>query len=90
MISVPPNVQYQLGDAIGVIADSDFWEKWDTLVDVRVIFNSMIYMALVKPCVGFGLPSDTRHSANQQWCASSGAFYFQEMASSLSVRPVVH
>lgn len=35
MISVPPNIQYQLGDAIGIIADSDFWERWDTLVDVR-------------------------------------------------------
>ncbi|KAG8532062.1 uncharacterized protein KY384_003699 [Bacidia gigantensis] len=33
MISVPPNVQNQLGDAISVIADSDFWERWDTLVD---------------------------------------------------------
>ncbi|KAL9608180.1 MAG: hypothetical protein Q9167_006970 [Letrouitia subvulpina] len=33
MISVPANIQYQLGDAIGVIADSDFWERWDTLVD---------------------------------------------------------
>ena len=36
MISVPPNIQYQLGDAISVIADSDFWERWDTLVDVRL------------------------------------------------------
>ena len=35
MVSVPPNIQYQLGDAIGVIANSDFWERWDTLVDVR-------------------------------------------------------
>ena len=35
MISVPPNIQYQLGDAIGIIADSDFWKQWDTLVDVR-------------------------------------------------------
>ncbi len=35
MISVPSNIQYQLGDAIGVIANSDFWEGWDTLVDVR-------------------------------------------------------
>jgi exportin-2 (importin alpha re-exporter) len=34
MISVPPNIQSQLGDAIGVIADSDFWTRWDTLVDV--------------------------------------------------------
>ena len=34
MISVPPSIQSQLGEAIGVIADSDFWERWDTLVDV--------------------------------------------------------
>ena len=34
MISVPPNIQSQLGDAVGIIADSDFWQKWDTLVDV--------------------------------------------------------
>lgn len=33
MISVPPSMQTQLGDAISVIADSDFWERWDTLVD---------------------------------------------------------
>ncbi|KAL9627235.1 MAG: hypothetical protein Q9164_007665, partial [Protoblastenia rupestris] len=33
MISVSSNIQYQLGDAIGVIADSDFWQRWDTLVD---------------------------------------------------------
>jgi len=34
MISVPPVIQSQLGEAISVIADSDFWERWDTLVDV--------------------------------------------------------
>ncbi|GAB7353432.1 hypothetical protein MBLNU459_g3901t1 [Dothideomycetes sp. NU459] len=33
MISVPPTIQTQLGEAISVIADSDFWERWDTLVD---------------------------------------------------------
>ncbi|KAL8781720.1 MAG: hypothetical protein Q9203_000161 [Teloschistes exilis] len=33
MINVPSNIQYQLGDAVGVIADSDFWRRWDTLVD---------------------------------------------------------
>ncbi len=35
MVSVPANIQYQLGNAIGGIANSDFWEKWNTLVDVR-------------------------------------------------------
>jgi exportin-2 (importin alpha re-exporter) len=33
MVSVPPNLQAQLGEAISAIADSDFWQKWDTLVD---------------------------------------------------------
>ncbi|KAI9728780.1 MAG: importin-alpha export receptor [Chrysothrix sp. TS-e1954] len=33
MISCPSTVQAQLGDAIGVIADSDFFRRWDTLVD---------------------------------------------------------
>lgn len=34
MISMPPAIQAQLGEAVSVIADSDFWERWDTLVDV--------------------------------------------------------
>tara|TARA_R110002003_G_scaffold141_40_gene13197 strand:- start:2621 stop:4852 length:2232 start_codon:yes stop_codon:yes gene_type:complete len=33
MVSVPPNLQSQLGEAISAIAESDFWERWDTLVD---------------------------------------------------------
>ncbi|KAF2861245.1 Cse1-domain-containing protein [Piedraia hortae CBS 480.64] len=33
MVRVPPNIQSQLGDATGVIADSDFYQRWDTLVD---------------------------------------------------------
>ncbi|KAK1760500.1 CAS/CSE protein [Echria macrotheca] len=31
MISSPPSIQTQLGEAISLIADSDFWERWDTL-----------------------------------------------------------
>jgi exportin-2 (importin alpha re-exporter) len=34
MLSVPSGIQSQLGEAVSVIADSDFWERWDTLVDV--------------------------------------------------------
>lgn len=37
MISVPPGIQTQLGEAVSVIADSDFWERWDTLVDVCIL-----------------------------------------------------
>ena len=33
MVKVPSTIQAQLGDAISVIADSDFWQQWDTLVD---------------------------------------------------------
>jgi exportin-2 (importin alpha re-exporter) len=33
MTTVPLNIQNQLGDAISTIADSDFYEKWDGLVD---------------------------------------------------------
>ncbi|KAG8412925.1 importin-alpha export receptor [Metarhizium acridum] len=36
MISSPPNVQKQLGEAISVIADSDFWRRWDTLTQELV------------------------------------------------------
>jgi exportin-2 (importin alpha re-exporter) len=36
MISSPPTIQTQLGEAISIIADSDFWERWDTLTKVRV------------------------------------------------------
>ncbi|PHH78008.1 hypothetical protein CDD82_3265 [Ophiocordyceps australis] len=31
MISCPHNIQSQLGEAISIIADSDFWRRWDTL-----------------------------------------------------------
>lgn len=32
MIACPSTIQVQLGDAISIIADSDFWVRWDTLV----------------------------------------------------------
>ncbi|KAI1776156.1 putative mportin-alpha export receptor [Hypoxylon cercidicola] len=32
MIAAPSTIQVQLGEAISIIADSDFWVRWDTLV----------------------------------------------------------
>lgn len=32
MIVCPPTIQTQLGEAISIIAESDFYERWDTLV----------------------------------------------------------
>ena len=43
MISAPPAIQYQLGEAISIIADSDFWERWDTLVDVRYRYPNELH-----------------------------------------------
>lgn len=34
MIASPANIQSQLGEAVSIIADSDFWERWDTLTQV--------------------------------------------------------
>jgi hypothetical protein len=42
MISVPPSIQTQLGETISVIADSDFWTRWDTLVDVSL--HSLVFL----------------------------------------------
>ena len=36
MVRVPPTIRTQLAAAISIIADSDFWERWDTLVDELV------------------------------------------------------
>lgn len=34
MILSPPTIRTQLGEAISVIADSDFWTRWETLIQV--------------------------------------------------------
>lgn len=50
MISSPANIQAQLGDAISVIADSDFWRRWDTLTQVRgQDFEANILVLTISP-----------------------------------------
>lgn len=66
MISVPANIQYQLGDAIGVIANSDFWEKWDTLVDVSCVnTDHLSYYDRADQSLGSGLSSYFRQAEGQ-------------------------
>ena len=36
MVRVPPAIRSQLATAVSIIADSDFWQRWDTLVDELV------------------------------------------------------
>ncbi len=40
MIACPATIQTQLGEAISIVADSDFWDRWDTLVQVPWLFPS--------------------------------------------------
>lgn len=40
MITMPPVLQVQLGEAISIIAESDFWQRWDTLIDVELPLDS--------------------------------------------------
>jgi hypothetical protein len=58
MIAVPPNIQAQLGDAVGVIADSDFWRRWDTLVEVSTNPKRLGQMKLI--FIGSRVPTHHR------------------------------
>lgn len=80
MISVPPGIQSQLGEAVSVIADSDFWERWDTLVDVICDSTKHCNVSsddLFSP--GPRLEAVTRQPHRQHWCVASRTLYFQEM-----------
>ncbi|KAK2751797.1 importin-alpha export receptor [Onygenales sp. PD_40] len=61
MISVPPGIQTQLGEAVSVIADSDFWERWDTLVD-----DLVSKFSADNPIVNIGV-LQVAHSIFKRW-----------------------
>ncbi|KAJ5778914.1 hypothetical protein N7457_006634 [Penicillium paradoxum] len=61
MISVPPGIQSQLGEAVSVIADSDFWERWDTLVD-----DLVSKLSPANPTVNIGV-LQVAHSIFKRW-----------------------
>lgn len=88
MISVPPNIQYQLGDAIGVIADSDFWERWDTLVDVRTNHAGQTTVGLI--LIGSCFTPNARQACHKQWCSPGCSLYLQTLATSISHRRAVY
>ena len=60
MISVPPSIQSQLGEAVSAIADSDFWERWDTLVDVGLDVMRLARSKDADNLLGSRLPLDAR------------------------------
>jgi exportin-2 (importin alpha re-exporter) len=61
MISCPPSVQTQLGEAISIIADSDFWRRWETLTQQLVSRFST-----VDPKVNVGV-LEVAHSIFARW-----------------------
>ncbi|CAI7564362.1 hypothetical protein N7527_005345 [Penicillium freii] len=61
MISVPSGIQSQLGEAVSVIADSDFWERWDTLVD-----DLVSKLSPGNPTVNIGV-LQVAHSIFKRW-----------------------
>ncbi|TAQ83709.1 hypothetical protein B7494_g7965 [Chlorociboria aeruginascens] len=61
MISVPPSIQTQLGETISVIADSDFWQRWDTLVD-----DLILRLTPDNPKVNIGV-LQVAHSIFKRW-----------------------
>lgn len=52
MISMPAGIQTQLGEAVSVIADSDFWERWDTLVDVSGLYGDIHLLCMWTELIG--------------------------------------
>ena len=46
LISVPEKIQLQISDALAIMADEDFPEKWDNLLEVKksVFFIAIIYL----------------------------------------------
>jgi exportin-2 (importin alpha re-exporter) len=59
MISVDSVLQSQLGEAISLIADSDFWDRWDTLVDVSLLSLSCISLRISDLPIGARLSFNT-------------------------------
>jgi len=92
MISVPPSIQAQLGEAISVIADSDFWERWATLVDVRSKRLKLTdgRRTDARTITGFDLQTHTKQRNNQQRRATSRAFHLQEVEATFPIRSAFH
>lgn len=47
LITVPPPLQVQLGEAVSIMAESDFPARWDSLVDVNHI---LVFPLTQGPC----------------------------------------
>jgi len=89
MISVPAGIQSQLGETISIIADSDFWTRWETLVDVSRDEN-YDYPEGLLTFVGFGFETYGGKCESQSRCPRSRTFYLQTMETALCLRRSLH
>lgn len=73
MIQCPPRIQTQLGEAISFIADSDFYERWDTLVP-----DLVRQLSPTDPKINVGV-LEVAHSVFQKWrpLFQSNALYME-------------
>lgn len=90
MIACPPTIQTQLGDAISIIADSDFWDRWDTLVQVDIhpsLLSRVSHHLLTQSVlVGSRLSFLRRQLQSQQRCIGGCAFHIHKMAAAIPLR----
>ena len=77
MTSVPPNMQAQLGEAISAIAESDFWERWDTLVDVCCLILKL--EARADTVEGSYIATNPRQRYCQQRCFAGCTLHLQTL-----------
>jgi exportin-2 (importin alpha re-exporter) len=61
MISCPPSIQTQLGESISIIADSDFWTRWETLTQ-----DLVSRFSTTDPKVNIGV-LEVAHSIFARW-----------------------
>jgi len=93
MISVPPAIRTQLGEAVSVIADSDFWERWDTLVDVSDQWCSeVLVFLLTRTLLHLGPCFETIaiQPCRQHWCPPGCALHLQALATALPIQRALH
>ena len=93
MISVPPAIQSQLGEAVSAIADSDFWERWDTLVDVSGCFCLGTLSAKLTfgfpPSLGPCVEAVAIQPCYQQRCSAGRTLNLQALAATFPIQRAV-
>lgn len=89
MITAPQTLQVQLGEAISIIAESDFWERWDTLIDVDIPTPCPMYDLVTDAkacCTGSRFPAHTRQSTDKQRRSTSCTYNLQTLETAIPFR----